>query len=162
MTAATTTFRIEAIPPPRLDAIRRAGHDSAGNRFQPFATDTGGEPLRCCLRLARAGERIALIAYPPPGGAGAYQETGPVFVHAVLCNGYSADASWPPEFRDRQQVLRGYDIAGRIADALLVEGVEAERGITALLDDPRVALVQSRNVLYGCYMFTVHRVGRNG
>lgn len=107
MTAATTTFQVCAIPPRALAAIREVGRDNAGNPFQPFATDTGGEPLRCCLRLSRAGERIALIAYQSPGGAGPFQETGPVFVHAASCDGYPTDGCWPPEFRDRQQVLRG-------------------------------------------------------
>jgi hypothetical protein len=157
MTTATTTFQVEAIPAHALAAVREAGRDLAGNPFQPFATAAGGEPLRCCLRLSRTGERVALIAYRPPGGAGPYQETGPVFVHAEPCDGYPGDAGWPPEFRRRQQVLRGYDHSGRIADALLVDGIEAERGITTLLGDPRVAMVQSRNVLYGCFMFTIHR-----
>lgn len=157
MSTATATFQIEAITPTTLDAIRRVGRDRAGNRFCPFITHEGGEPLRCCLRLARAGEQIALIAYQPAGGTGPYQETGPVFVHAAVCAGYPDGAGWPPEFRGRQQVLRGYDHSGRIANAVLVDGAEAERGIALLLGDPQVAVVQSRNVLYGCYMFTIRR-----
>jgi hypothetical protein len=162
MSTATATFQVDAIPPATLDAIRRAGRDPAGYPLRPFASDEGGEPLRCCLRLSRAGEQIALIAYQPPGGAGPYHETGPVFVHAGACQGYPDGAGWPPEFRGRQQVLRGYDHSGRIADAVLVDGSEAERGITALLGDPRVVLVQSRNVMYGCYMFAIRRAEEPG
>jgi uncharacterized protein DUF1203 len=157
MTTATATFLVETIPPQALDAVREAGRDQAGNPFRPFASGTGDEPLRCCLRLSRAGEQIALIAYQPPGGAGAYHETGPVFVHAASCEGYPAGAGWPPDFRSWRQVLRAYDHDGRIAGALLVDGTAAELGIATLLDDPRVAMVQSRNVLYGCYMFSIHR-----
>jgi hypothetical protein len=100
MGTATVTFQVEAIPRAQLDEIRRAGRDGAGNPFRPLAAD-GAEPLRCCLRLSRAGEQIALLAYQPPGGAGPYQETGPVFVHAGLCDGYPSDAGWPPESRCR-------------------------------------------------------------
>jgi hypothetical protein len=156
MRTADVTFHIEAIPPAKLEEIRRGGRDDAGNPHRPVTAD-GAEPLRCCLRLSRPGEQIALIAFQPPGGTGPYQETGPVFVHAAACGGYPPDAGWPPGFRDRQQVLRGYDHDGRIIDAVLVDGDKAEGGIAALLGDPRVALVQSRNVLYGCYMFTVRR-----
>jgi hypothetical protein len=156
MDTATVTFEIGAIPPATLDEIRQAGRDVAGNRLDPFAAE-GGEPLRCCLRMPQPGEQIALIAYQPPGGFGPYQEIGPVFVHAAPCDGYARDAGWPPDFRSRQQVLRGYDHDGRIADAMLVNGSAAERGIAALLGDPRIVMVQSRNVMYGCYMFAIRR-----
>ena len=151
-----TTFQIEAIPAAELDRIRAVGQDVEGNPFTPRDAG-GGEPLRCCLRPAREGERVALIAYRPTGTAGAYAETGPVFVHAQPCAGYPADGGWPPEFRDRRQVLRAYDAAGRIADATLVDGAAAEEGIAKLLADPAHAVVHSRNVLYGCYMFAVSR-----
>lgn len=157
MSTVTATFLIDAIPPAALAEIRGTGYDVAGNTFRPYPTGQGGEPLRCCLRPARAGERIALIAYQPPGGSGPYRETGPVFVHAARCDGYPAGSGWPPGFRDRQQVLRAYDRDGRIADAVLVDAAVAEHGIAALLADPRVTVVQSRNVRYGCYMFTIRR-----
>ena len=80
-----------------------------------------------------------------------------MFVHASPCEGYAADGGWPPEYRDRQQVLRAYNDRGRIADAILVDGPEAEDGIAKLLADPAHVLVHSRNVLYGCYMFAVSR-----
>ena len=150
------TFDINAIPAGELARIRAAGHDLAGNPFTSRDAG-GGEPLRCCLRPARPEERIALIAYQPTGTAGAYVETGPVFVHAQPCEGYPTDGGWPPGFRDRQQVLRAYDAAGRIADAILVEGAEAEVGIAKLLADPEHLVVHSRNVLYGCYMFAISR-----
>jgi Protein of unknown function (DUF1203) len=152
-----TSFRVTAIPPAELDGIRAAGRDVAGNPFRPFTYDGDGEPLRCCLRLSRPGERVALIAYRPPGTAGAYAEIGPVFVHASACDGYAADGGWPPEYRDRQQVLRAYNDRGRIADAILVDGANAEEGIAKLLGDPSTVQVHSRNVLYGCYMFAVSR-----
>lgn len=158
----TTTAVIEAIPPANLDQVRSAGRDGAGNPFTPFESGQGGEPLRCCLRMARAGERVALIAYQPPGGAGAYHEAGPVFVHAEPCDGYPQAEVWPPEFRDRLQVLRGYDRAGRMVHAVLVHGSEAERTVAFLLADPDVAVVQSRNVMQGCFMFALRRPGPRG
>jgi len=151
------SFVISPISVERLAAVRRDGADDAGERFEPFTAEQDGAPLRCCLREARAGERLALIAYRPDGTAGAYRETGPVFVHADPCAGYSERDTYPAAFRHRSQVLRAYDERGRIADALLIEGVHAEAGIEQLLARPDVATVHSRNVLYGCYMFTIDR-----
>lgn len=151
------SFVISPIPAARLEAMRRDGTDDAGERFEPFVTDEDGAPLRCCLREARAGERLALIAYRPEGTAGAYREIGPVFVHADPCQGYPERGTYPAGFRHRSQVFRAYDKAGRIADALLVEGAHAEAGIERLLARPDVTTVHSRNVLYGCYMFAIDR-----
>ncbi len=151
------SFVIFPIPAARLVALRHDGVDDAGGRFEPFVAEESGAPLRCCLREAGPGERLALIAYRPEGTAGAYREVGPVFVHADPCQGYAERDTYPAGFRDRRQVLRAYDEAGRIAEALLVEGVQAEAGIAHLLASPRVATIHSRNVLYGCYMFAIGR-----
>ena len=151
------TFVISPIPAERLEAMNNAGIDDAGERFEPFVAEEDGAPLRCCLRDARAGERLALIAYRPEGTAGAYREIGPVFVHADSCEGYAERGAYPAGFRDRRQIFRAYDDAGRIADALLVEGANAEQFIEQLLARPDVATVHSRNALYGCYMFAVDR-----
>src|SRR6185437_11759683 len=141
-------FVIDAIPAERLEQMRRDGIDDAGDPFAPFVNpDPDGAPLRCCLRDARTGERLALIAYRPDGTAGAYREVGPVYVHAERCPGYSEPDAYPAEFRHRPQVLRGYDDGGRIIDAVLVEGDQAEAGIDRLLANPAVATVHSRNVL---------------
>ncbi len=158
MTTATRMFQIEAISPAYLAGVRSAGMDEAGNPFvSEVNEDPSGAPLRCCLRMARIGEAIALIAYAPPGTKAAYREVGPVFVHAEPCQGSGDPYAWPAEFRNRRQVLRAYDRAGRISDALVIDAVDAEAGIAQLFADPDVIVVHSRNVAYGCYMFAIRR-----
>jgi len=148
----------QAIPPGELNAIRAAARDEAGNPLQPQVARDGGAPLRCCLREARAGERLLLIAYTPPGTAGAYAERGPVFIHAERCDGYATSHQYPPGLIDRPQVVRAYDRQGRIADGVLVaDGHQAQGVIAGLLARPEVALVHLRNVGYGCYNFAVGR-----
>jgi hypothetical protein len=82
-----------AIPRDELDAIRAARHDEAGNPLDTLIHRDGGAPLRCCLRETRPAERVLLIAYTPPGTAGAYAERGPVFIHADRCGGYLTPAA---------------------------------------------------------------------
>jgi hypothetical protein len=118
--------------------------------------DSGGSPARCCLRETRPGERVVLIAYTPPGTAGAYAERGPVFVHADPCEGYPTPRRYPPGLRHRMQVVRAYDRQGRIADGVLAaDGLQAEAVIAEMLARPDVELVHLRNVGYGCYNFAV-------
>ena len=156
--AGTLTYL--AIPAEELDAIRMAGRDEAGNVLEIQVPAEGGSPLRCCLREARAGERLLLIAYTPPGTAGAYAERGPVFVHAERCAGYLMPGEYPPELAGRQQVVRAYDKQGRIADGVLVaDGRQAQAAIAELLARPEVELVHLRNLGYGCYNFAVRANG---
>jgi hypothetical protein len=154
-------FAIEALPAADLDDIRRAARDRHGNPLvcRVVSAADAGSPLRCCLREAAAGERIVLIAHSPRGGTGEYREVGPVFIHADKCAGYATPGRYPDGFRHRPQVFRAYDSHGRICDAVLVDGIDAERVIGELLARPDVAVVQSRNVLYGCYMFLISRAG---
>jgi hypothetical protein len=162
--AATTTAAgglcYQAIPGDELDAVRAAGRDEAGNPLKVQVHHEGGTPLRCCLREGRAGERLLLIAYTPPGTAGAYAERGPVFIHAERCEGYPTPGEYPPELAGRQQVVRAYDKQGRITDGVLVaDGRQAQAAIAELLARPEIELVHLRNVGYGCYNFAVRANG---
>jgi Protein of unknown function (DUF1203) len=155
-TAGTGVLIYEAIPALELEAIRSAGRDEAGNPLDAHVDADGGEPLRCCLREALPGEMLLLIAYTPPGTAGAYAERGPVFVHADRCEGYATPHDYPPGLMHRGQVVRAYDRKGRIADGVLVaDGQQARSVIAELLARPEVELVHLRNVGYGCYNFCV-------
>ena len=154
-TAGTGALTFEAIPAAELAEIRAAGRDEAGNSLTVQA-DNGGSPVRCCLRETRPGERVMLIAYTPPGTAGAYAGRGPVFVHADPCEGYPTPRRYPPGLRHRMQVVRAYDRQGRIADGVLAaDGLQAEAVIAEMLARPDAGLVHLRNVGYGCYNFAV-------
>lgn len=148
----------EPVPPGRLQEIRAAGMDEAGNRLAVQTVTDGGSPLRCCLRETAPGDQVLLIAYTPPGPRGAYAERGPVFIHAQDCGGYPTPDRYPPALSHRQQVVRAYDRNGRIADGVLVrDGEHAMTVIGELLARPDVMLVHLRNVGYGCYNFAVRR-----
>jgi hypothetical protein len=117
----------------------------------------GGAPLRCCLRDSLPGERIALVSVTPPGPRGAYAESGPVFVHAGPCCGPAA-SGYPDAFRSRTQVFRAYDAGGSIVGGRVVAaGDGQELAAEALLGEEGVAFLQSRNVVHGCFMFSMSR-----
>ena len=164
MTTTTTpftksaVFHVEALSPERLEAIRRTGIDDGGNCVSPPRTAEGGEPLRCCLRIAKPGEPMLLIAYRPFSRSSPYAETGPVFIHAGSCGGYPWPDRYPDEFRGRQQVFRCYDAAGNIIGGHFAEPAEnAEAVIQALFADRNVEYIHTRNIIFGCYMLEVRR-----
>lgn len=150
-------YEIRALPRTTLDAVRASGLDASGNPVVRTAA-TGEEPLRCCLRDAVEGEELMLFGYEPPLPPGPYREVGAVFAHAEPCAGPEEGATrgYPEQWRGRRQVLRAYDERGWIHPATRVhDGSDPEAAIAAVLAEPGVVRVHSRNVRYGCYMFTV-------
>jgi hypothetical protein len=130
VSAATTsitksrTFRVEALSPERLEAMRWAGSDDGGNVVFPARTAQGGEPLRCCLKIATPGEQVLLIAYCPFNKPSPYAETGPVFVHAESCEGYHRADLYPDQFRGGSRYFAVTIPTGNILGGHLAERTE--------------------------------------
>lgn len=159
------------IPPAVLARLREA--DDAGRPARPVTDGEGGAPLRCCLRRSRAGERIALVSYAPlrrwAAGAGvdpgAYDEQGPVFVHAGPCGGPGHGGGYPFAETAGLRAFRRYDAEGRItggaavrlpADPALAQAAVGQ-ALAEAFADPAVALVHVRAVEYGCFLYEVRR-----
>jgi len=153
-----TALQVHAIDPARLDAVRRAGTDGHGNEVRPFAATGQGEPLRCCLRMARVGESIALISFAPFDHPSVWTEVGPVYVHADRCCG--PDEGLPAELRTGPRVLRTYrndDTMNYEHNTLVGDGEDLEPVLERLLSLPDVATVHVRTVLPQCFLFAVTR-----
>jgi hypothetical protein len=154
MTITTTTFTIRPIPDAVLDELRRE------TSADPVAhvTAEGGEPVRCCLRDARAGEQLLLVNYEPPLPPTPYRETGAIFIHTEACTGPAELSAYPADWYGRPQVLRAYDERGWIHPSSTThDGRDPEAAIAAVLAHPAVVQVHSRNISYGCYMFAITR-----
>jgi hypothetical protein len=159
-TPRTTTYTARPIPPEVLAQLLTA--DDAGRPPAPFTDGEGGAPLRCCLRRSAPGEQIALVSYAPlrrwaaETGAepGAYDEQGPVFIHAGNCPGPSPGPALP--FTNAHRVLRRYSSAGRILGGRLTDD-DFPSALTEAFADPEVAVVQVRAVEYGCFLYEVRR-----
>lgn len=152
-----TDFTVLAIDADRLAAIRAAGHDEHGNPFTGYPAE-GWEPLRCCLRIARPEEGIALIGYRRFETVSPWAEVGPVYVHAASCEGYRAGAGLPPELRTGPRILRGYTADGTLAYDHIThvpDGVDIDAPLRQLLAAPEVAEVHVRPVMTQCFLYAV-------
>ncbi|WP_030686454.1 DUF1203 domain-containing protein [Streptomyces sp. NRRL B-1347] len=166
----STLYTPLPIQPEALAQLRE--RDDAGRACVPYVDEEGGSPLRCCLRPIRPGERVALVAYAPlrrwaaRTGArpGAYDEQGPVFIHAEPCEGPAggADGRYPFARAGALRAFRRYDARGHIVGGRLLEVPEdSTAGFDAAFEeafaDPEVTQVHVRAVEYGCFQFVVHR-----
>ncbi|MGW0514123.1 DUF1203 domain-containing protein [Streptomyces olivaceoviridis] len=156
-----TTYTAQPVPAEVLKELRTA--DDAGRPVAAVPDAEGGAPLRCCLRHSTPGELIALVSYAPlrrwaagtGADPGAYDEQGPVFIHAGDCPGPAGDAL---PFTGSHRVLRRYSADGRILGGRLVEHADAfGPALTEAFSDPRVAVVHVRAVEYGCFLYEVRR-----
>ncbi|GAQ56605.1 DUF1203 domain-containing protein [Streptomyces acidiscabies] len=149
-------YAVQPIPPTVLTALRT--RDDADNSVHPYDDPEGDAPLRCCLRDSEKGERIALITYAPlrrwATDPGAYDEQGPVFIHATPCEG-PADTT-TPAFTDNHRVLRRYSAEGHIMGGELV-GEDFDGALRRAFEDEDVAQVHVRSVVYGCFLYAVER-----
>ncbi|MBT2527167.1 DUF1203 domain-containing protein [Streptomyces sp. ISL-99] len=167
-TAAKTIYIARPIEPTALAQLRDT--DDAGRACVPYADEEGGAPLRCCLRLSGPGEQVALVSYAPlrrwaagtRAGPGAYDEQGPVFIHAQECDGPQAADGYPFARVGALRTVRRYNADGRIVGGRLVEipddpttGFDA--AFAEAFEEPDVALVHVRAVEYGCFHFEVRR-----
>ncbi|MFE3886191.1 DUF1203 domain-containing protein [Streptomyces lydicus] len=166
-----TRYTVLPIDTAVLKELRVA--DDAGRHCAPYVAtrDDVGSPLRCCLRPLALGERIALVSYAPlrrwaaAKGAdpGAYDEQGPVFIHADDCEGFTPGENYPCARPGALRTVRRYDARGHIAGGRLLEiPADATAGFDAAFDDafndPDVVLVHVRALEYGCFQFEVRRL----
>lgn len=159
--APAMAYRARPVPPAVLRDLRE--RDDAGRATAPAIDEEGGLPLRCCLRRSAPGEPIALVSYSPlrrwaaRTGAepGAYDEQGPVFIHAGECAGPDGDG-YP--FPGAHRTVRRYSSDGHLLGGRLVAGVaELDDAFAEAFADPEVALVHVRAVEYGCFLYEVGR-----
>jgi hypothetical protein len=150
-----TAFHVTPIPAAHLTQVRETGLDVSNN---PIVTldDMPDEPLRCCLRNSRPGERLILFGYAPPitGTPSPYREVGAVLAHADPCDATPTRDTYPAEWIGRPQVLRAYDHRGWIHPATTMhDGSDPEAALRSVLATPGVIELHSRNVTFGCFMF---------
>ncbi len=151
-------LRVHAIDPSRLDVLRSNGHDGHGNRLDPFPAVGQGEPLRCCLRYADVGERIALISYAPFEHPSVWTEVGPVYIHASPCDGYGPVDHLPDQLARGPRVLRTYranDTMNYDHNTVVDTPVELAPIIERLLSTAGVAKVHVRTLAPQCFLYSV-------
>lgn len=153
-TAVTTTLHCVPIPAEIAEEARRTTRDRFGHRLQ-VVREHG--PCRVCLRISKEPEDLILLSYQPLPDTGPYAEVGPIFIHANACEPYSDFETFPPDFAPRSLVLRAYDYAGHIYDAIVAQPGEAPERAAAFLSNAAVAEVHVRHTSYTCFDFKIVR-----
>jgi hypothetical protein len=152
---------VVAIDPDRLQRMRDNGRDETGNPWTAQVAG-GGDPLRCCLTPAAAGESVALITYSPWTAPSPWAESGPVWVHHERCAGW-AGTGWPEALKRSHSVLQPFDSEGaRAYDHITVVQPDDDHEASArrLLASDGVEVVHVRSATAQCFTFEVRAAVR--
>lgn len=121
----------------------------------------GNAPCRLCLTMIKPGvERMILFTYDAFRGQEDIPLPGPVFVHERECTPYAETGTFPVEFRPLRLVFDAYHNGRQQLTERRVEGTDAEKELSTLLDQLEVDYVHVRSAEAGCYLFTVRAAGR--
>ena len=153
----TSNFRIVPLKTEVAEAARLAARSGVPDHAIVTADSPRGYPCRHCLRWAQPGERVILFPFQAIPRGHPYSESGPIFVHAEVCERYAATREYPANFREGR-VFRAYNANQDMIDAEVANGSEPEAVIEKLLKNPETAFVHARSVTRGCYAFGIERV----
>ncbi|NTF07143.1 DUF1203 domain-containing protein [Agrobacterium rubi] len=153
-----TTIIFTAIHADEADAIRHGALDANGQKPERSMA-SGSLPCRVCLGQIKDGEAALLLAYRPFPNLQPFAETGPIFIHAEPCGGYTAQEILPPMLESPDYIVRGYSHADRIVYG--TGAVTATDRIIArakeLLASDDIAYAHVRSARNNCYQCRIER-----
>ncbi|MEO6039525.1 MAG: DUF1203 domain-containing protein [Saprospiraceae bacterium] len=116
-----------------------------------------GFPCRISLEDAEVGEEVLLLPYQYHKTDSPYQASGPIFIRRTARTADLRPNEIPKMLDHRLLSVRGYDQAGMMLEATVVEGKQLRANILQLFERPEIAYLHLHNAKPGCYNCLVER-----
>ena len=116
----------------------------------------GGYPCRVSLTDAAPGDTVILVNYEHHRTRSPFRSSFALYVRGGEQT-FDAIDSVPEQLRKRSLSLRGYDAAGMLIAADLIDGQRIEVGIDSMLAERRIAYVHAHFAKPGCYAALIER-----
>ena len=113
-------------------------------------------PCRVSLVDREVGEQVILLNHTSHDVANPYRASHAIFVAEGAEQAEFIDEV-PPVFEPRVLSLRGFDVDGMMADALVTQPGEADAGIRKLFDNPEIVAIHAHNAARGCFSAKIER-----
>lgn len=121
-----------------------------------IADSSPGYPCRVSLADAEVGDELLLVHFEHHATSSPYRASGPIFVRRTATEKVVLDRV-PDVLARRLISVRGYDAAGMMEAADVVDGRELAARLDALLDRRDIAYVHLHYARPGCYAARVER-----
>lgn len=155
-------FRIVPLSKEYAQKIRSSRRDDYGHEvIEQVATGRG--PCRVSLQPFRRGEdRRLLLSHSPFTIDNAFNQPGPVFIHAEEVEPYSDIHRFPPEIKANKDsfplTLIGYNADQQMVFTRLVGDSDVDELIPEIFTaHAEVAYLHARNAEAGCYICRIER-----
>ena len=153
-------FTVSSLPIEPFSALFALDDDALARRgmLRVVADTPFAFPCRVTLDDAEPGERLILLNYEHQAADSPFRSAHAIYVREAAAAPVTTTNMLPPALRRRLLSLRGFDSAGMLRDADVVEGATAEPVIARMLADPAVAYLHAHYARPGCYAARIDRV----
>ncbi len=155
-----TTIRFVAMPSDEARRLQAGAADAYGMAPERRISDGDGVPCRHCLKDVAKGEAYLILAYRPFPALQPYAETGPIFLHAGLCERAEDQPDTPAMLMKRAtHLIKGYGRDDRIVygTGRIVASPDLASAAAKILDRKDVGYVHVRSALNNCYTCRAER-----
>jgi hypothetical protein len=114
-------------------------------------------PCRVSLTDRDVGESVLLLNHVSHDVANPYRASHAIFVTEGADEAAEYVDQVPPVFETRVLSLRGFDVQGMMAEAMLTQPGEADAGIRKLFASPEIATIHAHNAARGCFSARIKR-----
>ena len=160
-------FKIVPLTADYAKRIRETRKDDFGHEvIEQVAKGRG--PCRVSLKPFTVGEdKRLLLSHSPFEIDNAFNQPGPIFIHADEVEEYKDIYRFPPEIKaDKENFplsLIGYSQSQKMVFTKLVGDADVDELIPEIIEaNPKVAYLHARNAEACCYICRIERVEENG
>ena len=157
-------FKIVPLSKEYAAKIRTTHKDDFGHEVIE-QTATGPGPCRVSLKPFKRGEdKRLLLSHSPFSTDNAFNQPGPVFIHADEVEEYSDIYRFPPEIKDDKKhfhlTLIGYSADQQMVYTKLVGDNDVDELIVRIFDKhPEIEYLHARSAEASCYICKIERAG---
>lgn len=152
-------YRIQGLDPTLFDRYRgRSDAELAAVHAERVVADAEfGYPCRISLTDAKVGESLILLNFEHQPVASPYRSTHAIFINeSSLVAGVYED-ELPRQLSMRLLSVRAFDDHGKIINAEVINGVDAEPLIERMLAEESTAYLHVHNAKRGCFAARIDR-----
>ena len=153
-------YRIQGLDPAFFDLLRHQSDHAlaAMNAKRVIADEDSGYPCRVSLEDAKPGESLILLNFEHQPAASPYRSRHAIFISEFADKAAVIDNLLPLQLQKRLLSVRAFAANGKMLDADVVNGVEAEPLIDRLLAEPNTDYLHIHFAKRGCFAARVDRL----
>ena len=153
-------YRIQGLDPELFNLFRHRSDEqlAAMSAERVIADEDFGYPCRATLEDVRVGESLILLNFEHQPAASPYRSRHAIFISESADKAAVIDNTLPLPLRRRLLSVRAFDANGKMLDADVVNGVEAEPLIDRMLVEPKTDYLHIHFAKRGCFAARVDRL----